>query len=114
MGQRPGNGLAVSALVCGIVGAVLSFTLVGGLILGALAIVFGAIGRNRAKNDPQVPHGGLATAGLVLGILSLLITAVLWIWVLNEADETEDAIDEFNEQLNEDLETDFDTDFSTP
>jgi hypothetical protein len=112
--QGPGNGLAVAALVCGIVGAVLFWTLFGGLILGALGIIFGAIARKRATDDPRVPHKGLATAGLILGIVTVIGTIILWFAVINEAEDDIDDINESIEQFNEDFESDFDTQFTTP
>jgi FtsH-binding integral membrane protein len=77
------NGLATAALVCGIVGVVLFFTIWVGLILGVLAIVFGAVGRSRAGQG--APNKGQATAGLWLGIVavavSLIFMIVLASWV---------------------------------
>ena len=64
------NGLAVASLVLGIVGAALFWTLVGGFVLGLLATIFGAIGLSKARRG--APNKGMATAGLVLGILTLL------------------------------------------
>jgi hypothetical protein len=70
------NGLAVAAFVLGIVGVVLFWTLLGGLILGLLATVFGAMGLARAKRG--APNKGMAIAGLVLGIVAMLLT-LFWI-----------------------------------
>ncbi|MYW02720.1 DUF4190 domain-containing protein [Streptomyces sp. SID3343] len=69
-----GNGLAVAALVCGIVG-LLCF----GFILGPLAIIFGGVGISKANQGAD--HKGLAIAGLVLGIVDvafLLIFIAVW------------------------------------
>ena len=60
-----GKGMGVAALVCGIVG--LFF---GGLILGPLAIIFGAIGM---KRDGR----GMAIAGLVCGIVATLFSLLI-------------------------------------
>ena len=57
--------MSVAALVCGIVG--LFF---GGLILGPLAIIFGAIGM---KRDGR----GMAIAGLVCGIVATLFSLLI-------------------------------------
>src|SRR5665213_3215703 len=43
------NGLGTTALVLGVIAVVLSWTVVGGIILGVLAVVFGIVGRGRAK-----------------------------------------------------------------
>lgn len=75
-GPRP-NGLAVAALVLGIVGlAVGIIPLLIGLVLGflptALAILFGLIGlaRTSSRRSGFVP----ALLGLLLGILTV------WLW----------------------------------
>jgi Domain of unknown function (DUF4190) len=64
------NGLATAALVCGIVGLVLFWTVWIGIVLGILAVVFGALGRSRAAQG--APNKGQATAGLWLGVAALV------------------------------------------
>jgi hypothetical protein len=59
--QQPGKGLAIASLVLGIV-SLLCFP----FITGILAIIFGAV----AKNKGYI--GGMATAGIVCGIIGLL------------------------------------------
>ncbi|MFE7954660.1 MULTISPECIES: DUF4190 domain-containing protein [unclassified Streptomyces] len=63
------NGLAVASLVCGVIGV-----LFASVILGPLAIVFGAVGLRQA---PAKGGAGLAKAGLVLGVVDLIIFVVL-------------------------------------
>ncbi|MCS0635684.1 DUF4190 domain-containing protein [Streptomyces sp. LP05-1] len=63
------NGLAIAGLVCGIVGIFFA-----NVILGPLAIIFGAIGRKQA---PAKGGAGMATAAIVLGVIDLLIFFVL-------------------------------------
>ncbi|WP_020133051.1 DUF4190 domain-containing protein [Streptomyces sp. 303MFCol5.2] len=64
------DGLAIASLCCGIVGL---FIL--NIVLGPLAIVFGAAARRRAA----VRNGaGMAQAGIILGIVDV----VLWIVLL--------------------------------
>jgi Domain of unknown function (DUF4190) len=65
-----GNGFAIAALVLGILGFVFP------LICGIPAIVFGVIGRTRAKEGG--PNGGLALAGLILGIVSTAFWILLF------------------------------------
>jgi len=57
--------------VLGILALVTCWTVVGGIVLGIVAIVLGVLGRGRAKRG-EADNGGLATAGLVLGALGLL------------------------------------------
>jgi len=75
--QPPGaGGPAVAALVLGIIGVVLSFTIVFGFVLGALAIVFGAVAISRART-PGGGSKGMGIAGLVLGIVAILFASLV-------------------------------------
>ena len=67
----PTNGLATAAMVLGILGLVLFWTFWLGIILGVLAVIFGAIGRSKAKAG--APNKGQATGGLIMGIISISI-----------------------------------------
>jgi hypothetical protein len=71
----PQNAYGVTALVTGIVGFVLSWIPILNLVLGVLATVFGAMGWRRASRGAAT-NGGMAIAGLALGILTLAITIV--------------------------------------
>lgn len=73
---EPKNGMAVAALVFGILALLTCWLPVIGLILGILAIIFGVIGRNRVRRM-QATNKGAATAGLVLGVLSLIINLII-------------------------------------
>lgn len=75
---QPSNGMAVAALVLGILAILFGlFIQPIGIILGVLAIVFGIIGRNRAKENPALGRGGMALAGLITGVIGLLISIVI-------------------------------------
>lgn len=67
---RPQNGMGIAALVLGIVGF---FT----CVTAVLAIIFGAIGISKA-NAGRATNKGMATAGLVLGIVAV----GLWVIVI--------------------------------
>ncbi len=69
---RPRNGLGIAALVLGILALLTGFFLLGGL-LGIIAIILGFIGRGRAKRG-EATNGGMALAGIITGLLGLLIT----------------------------------------
>jgi hypothetical protein len=93
----PRNGLGTAALVCGIVGVVLCFTVVLGIVLGVLALVFGLIGRGRAKRG-EATNRGHATAGVVLGIIGVVLSIVfIVIYVLIANSST---FKNYNECLN--------------
>jgi hypothetical protein len=68
VGPRPSNGPAVTSLVCGVAGIV-------PFITSLLALVFGMVGLNRAKQVGGAGRG-MALSGLILGVLGLS----LWTW----------------------------------
>lgn len=65
-----GKGLGIASLVCGIV----SFFCFG-LILGILAVVFGGIAKGKGYK------GGMATAGIVLGVIGLALYVICIIFL---------------------------------
>jgi len=71
-----GNGIAVASLVLGICALVLFFLWFLAPILGLLAIIFGALGISKA-NKIGGKGKGLAIAGLITGVLGLLISIAL-------------------------------------
>lgn len=70
------NGLGIAALVVGILAVVTCWTVVGGVILGLVAIVLGGVARGRAKRG-EAGNPGVALAGLLLGIAGLVLSGVL-------------------------------------
>jgi len=74
-GERPPASTAsVVALVCGILLCL--------PLAGAPAVIFGLIGRRRAREQPHLVGGArMSLAGLLLGSLNLLMTALLVVYV---------------------------------
>ncbi|GAB2933212.1 hypothetical protein GCM10027047_32050 [Rhodococcus aerolatus] len=72
----PRNGLGVAALVLGILAILTSFTVIGGVLLGLLAVVLGFVGRGRAKKG-QATNGGVALAGIITGLVGLVLGILL-------------------------------------
>ena len=72
---RPKNGMGTAALILGILGFLGSFVVIG-IVLDLLAIVFGFIGRGRAKRG-QATNGGAAMVGIVLGVLGILLAILV-------------------------------------
>lgn len=74
------SGMAVAALVCGIVGLVLCCLVVPSV----LGIVFGFVAISQIHRQPQLLKGkGMAIAGIVCGFLGLVLLAlvvVLWLF----------------------------------
>jgi hypothetical protein len=69
--------------VLGIIAAVFFWTILLGILLGILAIVFGAIGLTRVKTG--APSKGMATAGIVLGIVSAVASITFVIVLIGSA-----------------------------
>ncbi|GAB1332872.1 DUF4190 domain-containing protein [Streptomyces sennicomposti] len=65
------NGLAIAGLVCGIIGV---FFL--NVVLGPLAIIFGAVALRQTAGGGGGGRG-MAKAGVVLGIIDLVVFFVL-------------------------------------
>jgi hypothetical protein len=86
MGYMPGamayagprtDGLAIASLICGIVGIVCFFVCLG-VFLGPAAAIMGFISRQRvASSGGTVSGGGLALAGLILGVVGFVVS-VAW------------------------------------
>jgi len=78
------DGLAIGALICGILSLVCAWPFCLGIALGPAGAIMGYISRNRiAASGGALAGGGLALAGLVLGIIGFLASAA-WalIWIL--------------------------------
>lgn len=109
-GQQPSNGMAVAALVLGILAIVFFFVFFPiGFVLGVLAIVFGLIGRSRAKRDPRLGRKGMALAGAILGAIAIVLVIIVGVIigiVISEADDI-NSLDqqEIEQQLEEEFET---------
>lgn len=72
-----GEGMAVASLVMGILGVIGVWTILLGLPFAILAIIFGSIARKR-YNEGYHDRRGLATAGLVLGILGAVLPIAIF------------------------------------
>lgn len=70
------NGVGIAALIFGILAILTSITVVGGVLLGIVAIVLGFIGRSRFKKR-EATNGGVALAGIITGALGLVLSIVL-------------------------------------
>ncbi|MFF5566098.1 DUF4190 domain-containing protein [Streptomyces sp. NPDC012623] len=75
-GPAPRNGLGIAALVVGLVGLLLFWTVIGGIVLGLLAIVFGVIGFLRGRRG-EATNGTMSLIGAVIGALALLVSGLL-------------------------------------
>ncbi|WP_354644564.1 DUF4190 domain-containing protein [Kitasatospora camelliae] len=73
---QPRNGLGVAAMVLGIVGTVLSLTIIlfwMSWIPALLAVIFGAVGLGYVRKG-QATNKAMALSGVILGIAGLLVS----------------------------------------
>ena len=75
-GKQKNSGMAIASLVCSLVGVIPCFW--GFQIMGLLGTTFGFIGLKQTKGGERGGRG-LAIAGLVIGIILLVICALVWI-----------------------------------
>ncbi|MCX5229014.1 DUF4190 domain-containing protein [Streptomyces sp. NPDC006553] len=84
--QSPSNGMGTASMVLGII-AVAGFCLYGlGAILGILALIFGIIGIKKCGRG-EATNRGMAIAGIVLGAIGTLVSAVFLgfvIWAVSQ------------------------------
>jgi hypothetical protein len=76
--RKQSNGLAISAMVLGIVGCAVAFSILFfplAAILGALAIVFGAAGRRHSRELPNHAGRGQSLTGIITGAAAILLAA---------------------------------------
>lgn len=72
-------------MVCGIVGM-----LCIGIILGPTALGLGIAARRSLTRDPSRKGSGMATAGIVLGIIATVLAIVSMVWILSNPDGLSD------------------------
>jgi uncharacterized membrane protein len=70
------NGFGIAALVLGLVGIAVFWTVIGGIVLGLLALVFGILGYRRKKRA-LATNGVMALVGAVAGALALIASSVV-------------------------------------
>ena len=68
--------MATAALVLGILAIVTCWTVIGGVLLGLLAIVLGVLAARKARRGEADGHGR-AVAGVVTGAVGLLLAVAL-------------------------------------
>ncbi|MER7155612.1 DUF4190 domain-containing protein [Streptomyces lydicus] len=96
--QAARNGLGIAALILGVLGALsgipmILFWLAGPL--GILALIFGLVGRSRAKKG-QATNKGVALTGALLGVVAIILSVVGVIVTLTAVSK---AVDEVNKQV---------------
>jgi len=85
----PRNGFGVTALVLGLVGAVLALTCLGaflGLPVGIAALVFGIIGLRTVKRG-EATNRSHAMAGVILGGVAVVVSGALIVLIVGSVED---------------------------
>ena len=69
---KPGSGLAIASLVCGILGVLTGIFIFSGLSLGLAGIVLGIVALVKVKNG-TASGKGMAIGGIVTGALGMIV-----------------------------------------
>lgn len=109
---QQGNGLAVAAMICGILAIVLFWVPVLGWILALLGVIFGAIGISKAN---KVGKGkGMAIAGLACGVLSVIISIAVIFLFVSAAKDVDKRLKQMEKENQQQIEKDLKTPPATP
>lgn len=96
--KQAGNGFAVAGLTCGIIGVVfglgMAITFPIAIAAGLLAVLFGILGRHRAKKEPAAGRKTMATWAVVLGIIAVGLGGI-------GASMVNSAVNDLNRSLNQ-------------
>lgn len=80
--RPPRNGFGVAALTLGLVGVLLFWTVLGGAVLGLLALIFGILGYRRGRRG-EATNGTLSLVGAVIGAFALVGSAVVLVFAVS-------------------------------
>ncbi|WP_454790133.1 DUF4190 domain-containing protein [Mycolicibacterium lutetiense] len=79
--RGPANGLGVAALILAIVALLLTWSVIGGLVFGIVALVLGFLAHGRYRRG-EATNGGVAVTGIALGAIACVLSLVfIGIWV---------------------------------
>ncbi|WP_415847587.1 DUF4190 domain-containing protein [Tsukamurella strandjordii] len=79
--QSGTNGLAIASLVCGILSIPSACVWGLGILFGIAAIIMGIIAMKQTKQTGQ-DGNGMALAGLITGVVGLLLSIVLLVLII--------------------------------
>jgi len=74
---REQAGGAIASLVCAIIGFFFF-----GIILGPIAIALATGAKRKIREDPDLGGDGMATAGLVIGIVDTVLHGIFVLWII--------------------------------
>jgi uncharacterized membrane protein len=74
----PGKGMALASIIVGIIGMFLPY---GGIVLAVIGLVLGIVSKNKLSEGGHPT--GMATAGIVVGVISLVWFFVMLMLILS-------------------------------
>ncbi|MFO1532459.1 MAG: DUF4190 domain-containing protein [Thermoplasmatota archaeon] len=75
-GHQKTSGMAIAALVLGIVGLCPYI----GIIVGLIALILGIVARKNIRQNPSMKGDGLALTGIILGAVGLAISVLVYVF----------------------------------
>ncbi len=78
-GPQKTNGLSVASLVLSLVNVIPCFWAFP--LPALLGVIFGFVGKGQIAKNPSAKGKGLAIAGLVIGLVFLVIGVIFWVYV---------------------------------
>ncbi|WP_406374696.1 DUF4190 domain-containing protein [Streptomyces sp. NBC_00647] len=86
MQPMPSNGMGTAGLVLGIIAAVLFCVWPLAIVLGILAVIFGLIGRGKARRG-EATNPGQALAGVICGAVGVALAIALLVIIIVAPDD---------------------------
>ena len=80
--QQKTNGLAIASFVLSLA-TIITWCIP---ITPVLGVIFGLVARRQLNHNPGQPGRGLATAGIIIGLVFIILIAAFWIWVATNGD----------------------------
>jgi hypothetical protein len=81
MRPMPSNGMGTAGLVLGIIAAILFVLWPLSIVLGVLAVIFGLIGRAKARRG-EATNPGQALAGVICGAVGLVLAVGVFVLII--------------------------------
>lgn len=89
---KKGAGLAIAALICGILALLTGWTILFGIPFILLGLILGFIASGRAKRG-QASGRGMALTGIVLSLLGLVSAVIVGVFIGSFFDEAQNLTD---------------------
>lgn len=90
MPMAPANGMGVAGLILGVIATVGFCLWPLAIVLGILAVIFGAVGRAKARRG-EATNGGQALAGIICGAAGIVLGVALLVVLIAMPDDETDA-----------------------